>query len=429
MMRSSRRLRAGLLLIVLAVVPVGVVAVRDMGTGAGVLIVPVGASPDHVAVDTRAGRAFVTNYGDDSLSVIAARGGAVLHTVPVGSSPTRVVVNGRTGRAFVLNYNDNSVSVLNAATGFVLRTVKLSMVGAVAVDEGTGHIFVAGGCGGMPGTVAMLDARSGTVLHTLNLGSIPQQVTVDGRTRRAFVTDPVAGIVSLLDTATGRVVRTVAMGGSPTGVAVDERTGHAFVTNSGDNTVSVLDARSGTVLRTVAVGAAPSTLAVAVHTGRVFVVNARSGTVSVLDARTGAVRRTVRVGAIRPQAVGSTNPLDVAVDERAGRVFVLNGSGFDRNGNPTNGSVSVLDAGSGRVLHRIAVSPLPLAVAVDQTTAHLFVAHTQPGDQVRTTGGGLSGQTMWTWVPQRLRRWIPLLPHLTPPTRTGSVTVIDTTRL
>lgn len=429
MMRSSRRLRAGLLLIVLAVVPVGVVATRDMGTGAGALIVPVGASPDRVAVDTRAGRAFVANYGDNSLSVIDARSGAVLRTVPVGSSPADVVVNDRTGRAFVANNQDNTVNVLDAATGVVLRTVQLVMVGAAAVDEGTGHIFVAGGCGGMPGTVAMLDARSGTVLHTLDVGSIPQQVTVDGRTRRAFVTDPVAGIVTMLDTATGRVVRTVAMGGSPMGVAVDERTGRAFVTNSGANTVSVLDARSGTVLRTVAVGVAPSTLAVDVHTGRVFVLNARSGTVSVLDARTGAVRRTVAVGAIRPQAVGSTNPLDVAVDERAGRVFVLNGSGSDRNGNPTNGSVSVLDAGSGRVLHRIVVGPSPLAVAVDQTTAHLFVAHMQPGDQVRTTGGRLSGQTIWKWVPQRLRQWIPLLPHPAPPTRTGSVTVIDTTRV
>jgi YVTN family beta-propeller protein len=281
----------------------------------------------------------------------------------------------------------------------------------------------------MPGTVAMLDAHSGTVLHTLNLGSIPQQVTVDGRTRRAFVTDPAAGIVSMLDTATGRLLRTVAMDGSPTGVAVDKRTGRAFVTNNGANTVSVLDARSGTVLHTVAVGAAPSSLAVDAHTGRVFVVNAGSGTISVLDARTGAVRRTVAVGAIRPQAAGSTNPLDVAVDERAGRVFVLNGSGFDRNGNPTNGSVSVLEAGSGRVLHRIVVGPLPLAVAVDPTTAHLFVANMQPGDQVRTTGGGVSGQTMWKWVPRPLQRWIRLLPHPAPPIRTSSVTVIDTTRV
>jgi hypothetical protein len=105
------------------------------------------------------------------------------------------------------------------------------------------------------------------------------------------------------------------------------------------------------------------------------------------------------------------------------------GLGSDGNGNPTNGSVSVLDAGSGRVLHRIVVGPSPLAMVVDPTTAHLFVAHMPPGDQVRTPGGGVSGQMMWKWVPQPLRRWVPWLPHPAPPIRTGSVTVVDTTRV
>src|SRR5438445_1948592 len=139
MMRPWRWLQVGLVLIMLAVVPAGVVAVRDMGTGAGAEIVPVGLSPGHVAVDARTGRAFVTNNSGNSLSVLDAHSGDVLRTVSVGSSPTSVVVNGRTGRAFVLNDNDGSVSVLDAATGSVLRTVQLPMVGAVAVDEGTGH--------------------------------------------------------------------------------------------------------------------------------------------------------------------------------------------------------------------------------------------------------------------------------------------------
>src|SRR5439155_24036597 len=81
MMRPWRWLQVGLVLITLAVVPAGVVAVRDTGTGAGVLIIPVGASPGHVAVDARTGRAFVTNNSDNSLSVLDARSGAVLRTV------------------------------------------------------------------------------------------------------------------------------------------------------------------------------------------------------------------------------------------------------------------------------------------------------------------------------------------------------------
>ena len=84
---------------------------------------------------------------------------------------------------------------------------------------------------------------------------------------------------------------------------------------------------------------------------------------------------------------------------------------------------------TGRVLHRVLVRPSPLAVAVDQTTAHLFVANREPVVQASTTGSRLSGQALWGWVPQPLRRWVPWLPHPVPPAMTGSVAVIDTTRV
>src|SRR5207244_1582713 len=163
---------------------------------------------------------------------------------------------------------------------------------------------------------------------------------------------------SVLDTTTGRVVRTVTVGHYPMGVAVDERIGRAFVTNQNDNSVSILDSASGTVLRKVAVGPAPVTLAVAAHAGRVFVVNHGNNTVSVLDARGGGRRRTVTVGTASlgpPQSSGGENPVDVAVDERGDRVFVINGNPADGNGNPTSGRVSVLDARTGALLRTVPV--------------------------------------------------------------------------
>jgi YVTN family beta-propeller protein len=200
---------------------------------------------------------------------------------------------------------------------------------------------------------------------------------------------------------------------------VDERTGHAFVANQGDNTVSVLDGNRGAVLHTSAVGTNPTTLAVAARTGRVFVVNRGDGTVSVLDARTGAVLRTVAVGAIRPQAVSFTNAVDVVVDERDGRAVVLNGSARDRAGNHTTGSVSVLDAGSGRLLRTVTVGRAPVAAAVDETTGRLFVVNNAPEGH----GGE---QNAWGWVPAELRPW---LPHALPSARNSSVTVLDLARV
>src|SRR5205823_3688337 len=55
----------------------------------------------------------------------------------------------------------------------------------------------------------------------------------------------------------------------------------------------------------------------------------------------------------------------VAVDAPTNHVFVANGDGA---------SVSILDAGSGRVLHTVTVGLAPGAVAVDTATRRVFVA-------------------------------------------------------
>lgn len=61
-------------------------------------------------------------------------------------------------------------------------------------------------------------------------------------------------------------------------------------------------------------------------------------------------------------------PLALAVDERTGRVFVAQG----------DTTLSILDGWQGRVLRTVAVGLLPLAVAVDARTHRVFVAGRAP---------------------------------------------------
>jgi YVTN family beta-propeller protein len=99
----------------------------------------------------------------------------------------------------------------------------------------------------------------------------------------------------------------------------------------------------------------------------------------VLDARSGAMVRTVAVGAL---------PVDVALDEAGGRVWVVN---------QESNTVSVLDARSGTVLSTVAVGLAPSAIAVDGRNGFAFVLN----------GGGTSpGTAAWNWVPGWLRRWL-----------------------
>src|SRR5262249_436906 len=134
-------------------------------------------------------------------------------------------------------------------------------------------------------------------VHTISVGLYPQLVAVDASSGHAFIgTDE--GLVSMLDGQTGSVLHSVRVGTDVADLAVDEQTGRVFVADPDDGTVSLLDARSGAELASVAVSGDPQHVAVDARTGRVFVASddATGGYITVLDARSGAEFSTLRVG-------------------------------------------------------------------------------------------------------------------------------------
>ncbi len=180
------------------------------------------------------------------------------------------------------------------------------------------------------------------------------------------------------------VLRTVRVGLHPGAIAVDERTRRAFVVDEGRDavnghagargSVSVLDAATGAVLRTTAVGVGANAVAVDEQAGRVFVVNTSDGSVSVLDAATGAVLRTTTVGA------NGQAPIAVVADAWIGRVLVPTSDGM-------RGALVVLDSRTGAVMQTLEGYGPRIRVAVDARDGRAFI-----GDTVVRAGQGSSAQ-------------------------------------
>jgi DNA-binding beta-propeller fold protein YncE len=203
---------------------------------------------------------------------------------------------------------------------------------------------------------------------------------------------------------------------------VDKRTGRAFVINQNSDSVSVLDTHSGALVHTTNIGKDLFALAVDEQTGRVFVASGNTfgvnGSVSILDAVSGRLVRSVTVGML---------PAAVAVDARSGRVFVANKGPLDSNLVPlNNGTVAVLDARGGAVLRTVVVGTYPTAIAVDERAGRAFVVNAS-GTTVRRSQGWWEQAVQWLqparlpWVP---RPASPSLIH----SATGSVSVLDASR-
>jgi hypothetical protein len=243
---------------------------------------------------------------------------------------------------------------------------------AFAVSDGSSHVFAGGSdpCTGK-GLVAMLDARTGTLLHTASVDGNPAQMVVDDRVSSLFVSagSPYPTSVSTIDTRSGRVVRTARFGQLVAAIGVDRHTERVFIAvdvvthpagghASETAQVQVLDARTGRVVRVVNSTVGPisisrstdpgsASLAVDEPQRRVYV--AGTGGIGVLDAAVGGAMRLLRLG----QCGG-----EVGIDERVGRLYTASRGKVRDRYNPTDQRVNppgyfcVIDTSADKVVYK-----------------------------------------------------------------------------
>lgn len=316
--------------------------------------------------------------GTREVGAHTAAAGRVLATIAVGNGPNAVAVDTRLGRAYVLRnarYTAGAVNMLDSRTGAVLRTVEMDQgPQALVIDQATNHLFVSafGSADSIDnGSISMLDARTDTLLRTIPMAH-PVAMALDALLHRLFVLDSSTGGMRVLDTRTGAMLHTIHVGGLPFAIAVDERANHVFVVNFAAARVSMLDAATGRLLRTTSLGPtwprsgdAATSIAVDGRAGRVYVSTLQSSSIYMLNSRSGALLRVFPVG---------PNPLAMAVDAAAGRLYVTIEGAVDQYDNPLQrGAVRVFTASTGAPLGSAVTGVYPAALAIDDASGRAII--------------------------------------------------------
>jgi len=215
---------------------------------------------------------------------------------------------------------------------------------AVALDPTTEHVFVV--CSGetatgekLPSSVVMLDASTGQVHRTVEVGYDLHAIAIDSLARRVFIADsgpwnedgdPVeAGHILLLDPATGDLLGTSEVGIGPHSITVDSGIGRVVVTNGISNSVCVLETLTGRVLWQVPVGYNPVQAAILPGNGQAVVLNrSNRSTIVFLDLQAGSVLQIIQVGKVLSDiTVDVVHGLIMAVDHDASRIYVISTDG------------------------------------------------------------------------------------------------------
>ena len=255
--------------------------------------VNVGSNPLGVAVSPDGANVYVTNWGSSNVSVIDAATNTVIATVNVGKRPYGIAVSPEGSKVYVTNEYSNTVSVIDTGTKTVAATLPVgSWPSGVAVSPDGTAVYVVN----EDGTVSVIDAATNNVTATVEVGSNPIAVAVSPDGRKVYVTNYESNNVSVIDTATNTVIAMVEVGSHPGGIAVNPDGSKVYVTNEFSSNVSVIDTATNIVIATVDVGNSLWGVAVSSDGSKVYVANENSNTVSVIDTATNTVTATVKVG-------------------------------------------------------------------------------------------------------------------------------------
>ena len=264
-----------------------------------VATVTVGPGPLAVAITPDDEEVYVTNFGRDpilfpggvpgnTVSVIQTKSNEVVATIEVGNLPAGVAITPDGKHAYVTNRGDNKVSVIDTATHTVVSVpdgdaIKVQTQPANIAFTPDGRRAYVTNFGS--NTVSVIDTATHTVVpvpdgdaigDAIKVGIVPIGVAITPDGAQVYVVNvnfsPVPpfppGEVSIIDTATNTVVKTVMVGPGPRAVAITPDGAHAYVTNfldlltvddiPVDGSVSVIEIATNTVVDTVPVAGGPN---------------------------------------------------------------------------------------------------------------------------------------------------------------------------
>ena len=278
---------------------------------------------------------FLTNSGDNTVSVINPATNEEDAIIPVGENPRGIVLNPPDRkRAYVANAQSNSISIIDTENNQVIATIESvgDIPSSLAFTPDGARLYVVTGGNNR---VSVINPAAMTVVSTIRVGSEPAEIAINEAGTRAYVTNFGDNTVSVIDLSTNTVIDTILVGREPNGIAVRPGDAQVYVVNFGEDTVSIIDTSTNTVSRTLtresdegSIGLLPQKVIFSADGTRAFISNSLDFTVSILDADTGNSLDDVFVGV---QAFNTVlnQPNGLAITPNGRRLYVTL---FGRNG-------------------------------------------------------------------------------------------------
>jgi len=229
-----------------------------------------------IAIAREFNRGFISEDEANQITVFDLRTLKTIETVRTGKGPDGIIYDPASKRVFAFN-QDGTATVVDASTGAVAGTIELGGDPEFAAADGRGHVYdnIED-----KSEVLQIDSHSLKVLNRWPLapGESPSSMAIDRQHRRLFVGCRNKTLVAM-DADTGRVVATVPIGEGVDANRFDPSTQLVFSSN-GDGTLAIVHEDSPdtyTVVTNVQTQRGARTMELDPKTHRIYLVTAELG--------------------------------------------------------------------------------------------------------------------------------------------------------
>jgi YVTN family beta-propeller protein len=241
-----------------------------------------------VALAPELKRGFVSDGGDNAITIFDLASLKTLAKVTVGTRPDAILYDPATRRVFTFNAGSQDTTAVDAATGKVVGTIALGGKPEFAQSDGAGKVFVNIED---KSELVTFDPKGLTVLKRTALapGEEPSGLAINRAKHLLFAAcgNKQAAVV---DGATGKLVATPPIGDGPDAAAFDPGLGLAFTSN-GEGTLSILKETAPGMfsVATVQTERGARTMALDPATHRIYLVTAKFTPPAAGERRPGMV--------------------------------------------------------------------------------------------------------------------------------------------
>ncbi len=172
-----------------------------------------GIVPNYVAVSPDSSRAYISNKGDDTVSIIDLETKILITNVSVGVRPDHLAVSDDGQFVYVTNAGSDDISVINSKTQKVVATISTGEIphGVGILPDGS-KVYVSNS---ESKTVSVIDTKTNTVIKNIQMDSEVEHLEVSPDGNKVFVNSEGSKVIYSISTDDDSVIEKLKIGKQP----------------------------------------------------------------------------------------------------------------------------------------------------------------------------------------------------------------------